>query len=161
MTLEEYLTIVENSEPDDWTLIHRPTFAQDLQQTSGAASPVPWIEVEEHDTLLSYRHDLAISIVKGLPHRDEFEEPWAKNFPDPVAISSWVDFRYNGVPVLRALSVHVDGARAELPLPDARTMEVSERQVRIWRLIDEASHGSRFDEYLHRAGLVATDKPWP
>ncbi len=136
LTLEELMKAIEESDPSDWNYIQRPVFAQDIQHVSGGGHPVPWVEIEEHSSLLVFRKDLRISIAMGLRHSTEFLEDWAQKFPDKHATSTWVDFRYNGVPVLRELTVHVDGARAALPPPRIGTMEISERQSNIWQLID-------------------------
>ena len=82
-------------------MFDRPTFAQDIEQISGGLHQVPWVEVHEHHSLLSYRPDLRISIALGLAHRADFVVDWAQLFPDKHASSSRVDFRYNGVPVYR------------------------------------------------------------
>lgn len=161
MTLDELLTIVEESEARDWTYFTRPTFAQDIQQVSGGGHPVPWVEIQEHDMLLSYKLDLSISIVMGLEHRDDFYADWARKFPDEHASSSWVDFRYNGVPVLRELRVLVDGARAGLPCPPPGSLEIPERQYRIWSLLDEIVGLGQMDDYFGRSGLMVTKGTWP
>lgn len=105
MKLEELLKTIEESDASEWTVFDRPTFAQDIQQISGGLHQVPWVEVHEHHSLLSYRSDLRISIALGLTHRTDFVEDWAQSFPDKHASSSWVDFRYNGVPVYRSLRI--------------------------------------------------------
>jgi hypothetical protein len=112
MKLEEMLSMIENSDAGDWNSIDRPTFAQDIQQVSGGGNPVRWVEIDEHHSLMVLRTDLSISIALGLSHSDDFSEDWACGFADKRATSSWVDFRYNDVPVLRELRVLVDGARA-------------------------------------------------
>lgn len=161
MTLDELFDTIEESEASDWTHIDRPVFAQDMQQLSGGGHAVPWIEVDEHDSLLSFRHDLSISIALGLTHRKEFIENWAQGFPDKSASSVWVDFRYNGVPVFRALRVVVDGGRAGLPCPAPGSMEVSERQYRVFELIDNVIGSGRMGEYFKRAGLKTVALRWP
>lgn len=161
MTLEDLLKAIENSDPSDWNYITRPTFAQDIQQVSGG-HPVPWVEVDEHSSLLVFRPDLSITIAMGIRHLDEFYEDWArKGFADPGASSSWVDFRYNGVPVLRELLVHVDGARAGLPVPAHGSLDIPSRQYAIWQLIDEITGSGNFADYFKRAGLQISKAYWP
>jgi hypothetical protein len=160
MKLDEMLETIETSEVSDWTTIDRPTFAQDIQQVSGGDRI--WVEVEEHHTLLSFRPNLSISIVLGLQHRQEFFEDWARDFPDQNASSTWVDFRYNGVPVYRSLRVLVDGARAALPCPTGvHEKDIPKRQYHIWQLLDQVTGSGRMDEYFARAGLKVVDRPWP
>jgi hypothetical protein len=163
MTLDEMLDLIAGSNASDWTYITRPVFAQDLQQVSGGGNPTPtrWIEVQEHDQLLSYKPDLRISIATGLPHRDQFFEDWARDFPDKDASSTWVDFRFNGVPVLRELRVLVDGARAGLPCPRPGSMDIPERQYKIWHLIDQVIGSGRFDEYFNLSALKISRDRWP
>jgi hypothetical protein len=161
MNLEELLSKIENSEPFEWNSISRPTFAQDMQQVSGGGNPVPWVEIDEHHSLMVLRSDLSISIAIGLTHLENFHEDWATGFPDQRASSCWVDFRYNGVPVLRELRVLVDGARAGLPVPTHGTLEIPERQYAIWKLIDSVIGSGNFSEYFKRAGLKTVEADWP
>lgn len=159
MKLEELLKTIEESDASEWTVFDRPTFAQDIQQVSGGGHQVPWVAVNEHHTLLSYRSDLRISIAFGLNHRDNFVADWTQSFPD--ASSSWVDFRYNGVPVYRALRVLVDGGRAGLPCPAPGSKDIPRRQFYIWRLIDELIGSEQMDDYFKRAKLNIVDVYWP
>jgi hypothetical protein len=152
---------IEDSDPSDWTYITRPVFAQDMQQVSGGGQPVPWVEVEEHNILLSYKQDLSISIVSGLPHTKEFAEDWVEKFPDKRASSSWVDFRYNGVTVLRELIVHVDGGRVSLPCLEPGSLDIPQRQYRIWQIMDNVVGSGKFSEYFKRAGFKVTKEHWP
>jgi hypothetical protein len=159
--LEELLKTIEESDASEWTVFDRPTFAQDIQQISGGLHQVPWVEVHEHHSLLSYRSDLRISIALGLTHRTDFVEDWAQSFPNKHASSSWVDFRYNGVPVYRAPRVLVDGGRAGLPCPSPGSKDIPRRQYNIWRLIDELLGSEQMDEYFKRAKLNIVDVYWP
>ncbi|WFU71095.1 hypothetical protein [Bradyrhizobium sp. CB2312] len=161
MTLDQFFKVIEESEASDWTSIGRPVFAQDMQQVSGGGQTVPWVEIDEHHSLISFRKDLSISIATGLTHREEFFEDWAQAFPDKHASSDWVDFRYNGVPVFRALRVLVDGGRAGLPCPPPGSVEVPQRQYQIYRLIDEVIGSGRMFDYFNRAGLQTVALHWP
>jgi hypothetical protein len=152
---------IANSSASEWTTIDRPVFAQDAQQVSGGGHPVPWVEIQEHHSLLSFRPDLRISIAIGLPDLTSFAEDWAQSFPDQRASSDWIDFRYNGVPVFRGRRVLVDGARAGLPCPAFDTKDIPARQYYIWALIDEVVGGGRMGEYFKRAGLQMVETHWP
>lgn len=77
MKLEELFKTIEESDASEWTVFDRPTFAQDIQQVSGGLHQVPWVQVHEHHSLLSYRSDLRISIALGLTHRANFVVNWA------------------------------------------------------------------------------------
>ena len=99
MKLEELLKTIEESDASEWTVFDRPTFAQDIQQVSGGLHQVPWVEVHEHHSLLSYRSDLRISIALGLTHRADFVEDWTQLFPDNTllhlgSISDTMAFRF-------------------------------------------------------------------
>jgi hypothetical protein len=158
--LDDFLNTVQASNVGDWTTVHSPSFLQHLEQTSSSDGS-RWLEVEGHHTVFSYKEDLRISIAFGLSHRENFQEPWTKNFPDPSASSVWIDFLYNGRPVLRSLMVLVDGARCGLPLPSNKTMSVPQRQADIWRLLNALQSSYDFDQYISDAGITVTSSPWP
>lgn len=80
MTLDQFFKVIEESEASDWTSIGRPVFAQDMQQVSGGGQTVPWVEIDEHHSLMSFRKDLSISIATGLTHREEFLKTGHKRF---------------------------------------------------------------------------------
>ncbi|WP_311273562.1 MULTISPECIES: hypothetical protein [unclassified Rhizobium] len=161
MKLDDFLNIVATSSSYDWTKIERPVFLQSLSQISGNGQPVPWLEVDEHHTLLSYKNDLRISIATGLKHRASFSELWANGNPDPHASSDWVDFLYNGRPVLRELIVWVDGGRSGLPVPRPSSNKIPDRQYQIWRLINDLTAGGDFDRYFKSAGFEILSELWP
>ncbi|WP_027555242.1 hypothetical protein [Bradyrhizobium sp. Cp5.3] len=161
MTLDGLIKTIENSDASDWRVIQQPIFTQEMSAASNGSGQ-HWVEVREHYKLLVYEKDLSISIAMGFPDNDRFQEKWANEFADPNASSTFVDFRYNGVPVLREITVHVDGDRARLPLPkSSKELEVSRRQSAVWRLFDEISGSGKYDEYLGRAGIKETDAKWP
>src|SRR3954453_15501568 len=106
MTFHEYMAAVLASSPADWLRVDRPTCLQDLGTTQFGVDPRQQIiEIQEHHTVLTLRNDLSVGIALGLPHLRHFKEPWAQNFPDPDASSSWLDFLWNGRPVHRELRV--------------------------------------------------------
>jgi hypothetical protein len=161
MKLDDLIATIAKSAASDWTKIDRPIFLQDHQQVSGGGHPLPWIEIDEHHTLLSYREDLRISIATGITHLKDFSAPWANKHPDPRASSDWVDFLYNGRPVLRELIVWVDGGRSGLPVPPIGSNKISDLQYRIWSLINELTSSADFDNYLSRTGFDVEDFAWP
>lgn len=83
-------------------------------------------------------------------HVKGFVEPWANKHPDPSANSYWYDLTYDGALIERFILVSVDGARAELPLPDRNTLEVEPLIYRVAQIFDGLN---TLDEYMRRSGL--------
>lgn len=84
-------------------------------------------------------------------HNDNFQEKWANKHPDPSASSYWYDLSNDGVLIERFILVSVDGARAELPLPDINSLEVQQLPYKIAQIFDELN---TLDEYMRRSGLI-------
>ena len=84
-------------------------------------------------------------------HNDNFQEKWAKKHPDPSASSFWYDLSNDGALIERFILVSVDGARAELPLPDINSLEVKPLPYKIAQIFDELN---TLDEYMRRSGLT-------
>lgn len=117
-----------------------------------------------YDTIAVFKPDLSISLAWAIKVTENFQEPWANKFPDPHAASYYVDMRYHGMLVHRVLFVAVDGFRAMLPLAlQADFPVVAARYSQFMRLVNVlAGIGDDvYDQYLHRAGFVTTDEPWP
>lgn len=83
-------------------------------------------------------------------HVKDFKEPWANKHPDPSANSYWYNLSYDGALIDRFILVSVDGARAELPLPDRNTLEVDPLIYKIAEVFDSLS---TLEEYMRRFGL--------
>ena len=145
MTLEELVAAVVGSEQRDWYKI-----------VVGGGS-------DAHGTIAIFKPDPAVSLAWGITVGDNFKEPWANKFPDPRASSHWADVRLNGSVVFRATYVSVDGARADLPMPDSRESPgaVPEAYARFVRLIHELESAHSFEEYFERASLTRMPRPWP
>jgi hypothetical protein len=82
--------------------------------------------------------------VKGL------NEPWATKRFDPSASSYWHELMYDGALIERFILVSVDGARADLPLPDRNSLEAEPLAYRVAPMFDRLNN---LDEYMERAGL--------
>ena len=67
------------------------------------------------------------------------------------ASSYWYDLSNDGALIERFILVSVDGARAELPLPDINTLEVQPLPYKIAQIFDELN---TLDEYMRRSGLT-------
>lgn len=87
-------------------------------------------------------------------HLENFREDWANGFPDSRASSQWVNVLYGSTLVDRKIHVHVDGARASLPLPAATTKVVDSYSFAIARICDQTG---TLNEYMRRAGLSMSD----
>ena len=84
-------------------------------------------------------------------HNDNFKEKWANKHPDPRASSYWYDLSNDGALIERFILVSVDGARAELPLPDINTLHVQPLPYKIAQIFDEPN---TLNEYMRRSGLT-------
>ena len=83
-------------------------------------------------------------------HVKGFVEPWANKHPDPTANSYWYDLTYDGALIERFILVSVDGARAELPLPDRNTLQVEPLIYKVAQIFDGLN---TLEEYMRRSGL--------
>lgn len=83
-------------------------------------------------------------------HVRDFKEVWANKYPDPIANSYWYELSYDGALIERFILVSVDGARAELPLPDRNTLEVDPLIYKVAEIFDELN---TLEEYMRRSGL--------
>lgn len=110
-----------------------------------------------------------VSIAWGLELHDELRFDWPMADPDVSACAA--DILLNGVLVHRESILMVDGARAYLPHPRPWMIKTgakdqrlgyehvgdtaTEWEMRLARLLDDlARHGSEFDSYLERTGMV-------
>lgn len=83
-------------------------------------------------------------------HVKDFNEPWANKHPDPKADSYWYNLSYDGALIDRFILVSVDGARAELPLPDPNTLKVEPLIYKIAEVFDTLN---TLKEYMRKSGL--------
>ena len=83
-------------------------------------------------------------------HIKDFKETWANKHPDPIANSYWYDLSNNGVLIERFILVSVDGAQAELPLPDRKTLEVKPLIYKVAEVFDELD---TLEKYMLSSGL--------
>ncbi|MDH3690384.1 MAG: hypothetical protein OEU36_12980 [Gammaproteobacteria bacterium] len=83
-------------------------------------------------------------------HVRKFKAPWANKYPDPTANSYWYDLSYDSALIERFILVSVDGARAELPLPDRSTLEVEPLIYKVAQIFDELN---TLEEYMRSSGL--------
>ena len=89
----------------------------------------------------------------GIRDKD-FSAPWMAAFSDATATSYWFDLSYDSALIDRFTLVFVDGGNAELPVPDATTLEVAPLDYKVAQIFDE---NNTLQEYMAKAGLRVTD----
>ena len=89
----------------------------------------------------------------GLPHERVSKERWTGHNPDPNASSSWLDFLWNGRPIICKLVVWVDGSRGLLPTPQIDDLSISEQEDRVFRVLNGLFAFDDFDRYSRSAGF--------
>lgn len=105
-----------------------------------------------NDTLgtFTYKEDLNLRIERSSEDR-EFNEEWARNFPDKNARAEDYKVFYNNSFVDEKMLVSVDGARATLPLPKSETdLTVTSANANFARIVNV---GNQFDDYLKRSNF--------
>lgn len=139
----------------------KPTYA-DIQKAILRSDPqTDWKRSGDRSrTITSYKHDpnlrFEILLTDEGVHCENFQEPWATRYPDPLATSYYCKLYYSSTLLESFILVSVDGGRALLPLPDARTPEsngiyrVSPLRYKVAQIHD--IHGT-LDEYMKRSGM--------
>lgn len=178
VTLDEILTLVAGSAPDDWHHIScfgsgtGPSFLYRLASfTNGTTSE---LEVDEHTNLATYRADAALTLAWGLgfdSHREDLMKPeWATAFDDDGYRGRWLDVRWCGAVVHREpfAAVKFVSGYAYLPVPEIdfadtghaaadgpAVHEVTQREIDTARLIHLMSNNppGNFDAAMDRAGF--------
>ncbi|EKE77683.1 hypothetical protein [Oceanibaculum indicum] len=166
MKLNDYLTVVAQSAPNDWTVSKVPTFMYRLVPTRGADNRTLDFELQEHTALIIFRRDIRFSMAFGLVQNANFNDDWATNFPNKRAQSVLLDFLFGGAMVFRDTLIAVDGWKCLLPQPSAEQIEspfqIPEKQHAIAKLV----HGlvgpnTNFETYFQRCGMRVAKTDWP
>lgn len=175
MRLEDYLQEVINSNEEDWSVIScwgagsGPSYLDQFTVWNKGNKEFHNIEIESHSMVASYKKNLSISIAWGLRHNDNFIEEWANKFPDSKAMSSYLDFFYNGVLVLREIIVSVDGGRCYLPLPKREIDDTNYTTKRLYisnvksdfvRMLNSFSNTRDYERYLKESGIELINGSW-
>jgi len=176
--LHQLFTICGTSSPDDWNVVHGPTYEIGFAEVlHGPASEQSGYELHpiEHEGRAAFKLDLAITIAWGMPtdgwsdvgERRTFNEEWATKFPDPEASSHFVDFFFEGALVARERYVSVD-SRCDLPMPE-REFEGEGEETKVtglwitpwqrdfFRVLNGLQTSVNYDSYLSRAGFEIRD----
>lgn len=125
----------------------------EVENILASSSKDDWIV---NDTLgtFTYKNDLNLRIERS-PEDREFNEEWAKNFPDKNARAEDYKVFYNNSFVDEKMLVSVDGSRAILPLPKSESdLTVTAANVNFARIVNV---GSQFDDYLSESNFSIKD----
>lgn len=175
MNLNEYLNEIMGSSVDDWTVIScwgagsGPSYLDKFIVWNTGDDKFHNIEINSHSMVASYKKNLSISIAWGLEHNNDFREDWANDFPDSKAMSSYIDFFYNGVLVYRDIIVSVDGGRCYIPLPnmefDEKThkiidLSVTWQQYEFIKMINKFESSCDYDSYFSRTNIKLIEESW-
>lgn len=176
MNLKEYMDVVVNTSVDDWNVIacwgagSGPSFYDKFTVWNTGKGEFLNIEVDSHANTAILKSDLSVTIAWGITHNDDFTEEWANKFSDPKAISSFLDFFYNGSLVYRDIIVAVDGGRCYIPLPDrdiddktyrVKSLTLPSSKYELVKLINEFQSTIDYDMYCKQAGINVIQERWP
>ncbi|MTI67520.1 MAG: hypothetical protein FH753_13120 [Firmicutes bacterium] len=175
MNLSEFSKEIMNSNIDDWTINScwgagaGPSYLNQFTVWNTGDDKFHNIEIDSHSMIASYKRNLAISIAWGLNHNDDFCEDWANDFPDSRAMSSYIDFFYNGVLVYRDIIVSVDGGRCYIPLPKREfdkknhkvtRLSVTRQQYEFIKMINQFASTYNYDSYFKRTNIEIVEENW-
>ena len=133
MNYEEILSFIQNTDAStDWHGV----------QTNWASE-----RFLKEDPRLRFRSSAAPEDVQN----ETFVESWANKHPDPNAKGYFYNLIYDGSLIDRFILVAVDGSRADIPLPDVKTGEISRLNYQVGKILD--TQGT-LDEYIRRSGLT-------
>ena len=168
MNYNEFREAIHNSSSDDWNIIdcgdsglgpsyHEETSAylqSMISEIRSGERPKGWPK-RYHPRVAAYKPNLSITLAWGLRLEEEpFEEEWLKKFSKERAFLNCVDLFYNNALVERVPYVTVDGSRGSLPKPMFPTLNVSQQDSDLIRVVDFLSfQSSEYDRYFAQAGL--------
>ncbi|MBU0723535.1 MAG: hypothetical protein KJ904_11760 [Alphaproteobacteria bacterium] len=166
MKLDDYLSVIAQSAPKDWSVSKVPTFMFRLVPIRGADNRTLDFELQEHNALMVFKRDIRFSLAFGLVQNPNFNDDWATNFPNKRAQAVILDFMFAGALVFRDTLIAVDGWKCLLPAPAPDMLEapfpIPEKQYLIAKLVHMlAGPNTNFEAYFQRAGMRATKMPWP
>lgn len=163
MTFDELRELILNSQPGDWHRITAlgPTYRDRFGSWTGPNDRVG-IDHDSHIEVAVYRPDIDLTITYGMPesqHDRSLTFGWSENFPDSEILEiSIVDFFWRGSLVDRVNYVHVDGARAILPLGGGHQgLKITRYDLAVARLLDRLSDHSDFDRYFDQVPYELQD----
>ncbi len=128
MTYDELMQLVYGSTKDDWTF-------------------------SDERGIYTLKKDLNVRIHRKDidPDSDRFTgEDWATKHRDPTAYRETYEIHYGASFVKGVMMVSVDGGRATLPLPDPKTLKVTQEDYSFAKIVDQLDN---LDDYMERSGL--------
>ena len=131
MSLDEYLSIIENSNIEDW-------------------------KYDDNRQCYLYKPNISIMMYAKCQEEDiEFPEEWVKNYCNETAYVHIIEFHYNGSRIDDFFTAIVDGCRMCIPYPKHKEMTISNQQYKIGKIINIPYCGAcdRYDQYLDLAGI--------
>jgi len=176
MNLYEYFERVINTEAKDWNTItcwgagSGPSYLNKFTVWNTGKGNFSNIEIDSHSNIAVLKSDITMTFAWGLSHNNDFAEEWANKFSDKKAMSSYIDFFYNGVLVFRDIIVSVDGGRCYIPLPDmefdketskVKRFVVSNSKYKFVKMLNSFESTYDYESYFSRSGLVIIDERWP
>lgn len=123
----------------------------DVKKILANSTQDEWI-IDDESGSFTYKDDLNLHIERAdFETYREFNEPWAKAYPDPNAVAVEYVVKYGYSFVEKHTLVSVDGHRATLPMPKSiNDLQVSSSEVNFARIVNV---GNRVDEYLKRSNI--------
>ena len=166
MKLDDYLSVVAQSAPNDWTVSKVPTFMYRLVPVRSPDNRALDFELQEHTALIIFRRDIRFSMAFGLVQNANFNDDWATNFPNKRAQSVLLDFLFGGAMVYRDTLTAVDGWKCLLPQPSVEQIEapfqIPEKQHAIAKLVHAlVGPNTNFETYFQRCGMRVAKIGWP
>lgn len=162
MTLEEYLSTIIDSKPDQWRASNVPTFMHRIVPSRTTGSD---FELQEHNVLLNFTEDIRFSMAWGLVASRNYKEPWLDKLENNRGDTVILDFLFNGALVYREKLIAVDSWRCILPQPlnsDNPPYKVPERHMKIAKLVHSLiGPETSFITYFRRVGMVSANIAWP
>ncbi len=168
MDLQGLMKTIIASATEDWYLIaDEPTYRDHLEFYEVYNGQANVLHCEAHGSVGVYMPNVSITMAWGLQWRDDFEEEWCKQFPDPEAHGCFLNVFFNNAMVFRTAYVWVDGIN--LPLP-RRTkddgLEVTKNACALIKIIDALGKALRpdyspYESDVKRAGFTMVDERWP
>jgi hypothetical protein len=165
MRLDQFLTLLADSTPEDWRVFPRPTFRHHFAPVLDDKGEIASVDVDEHRVAMSFVPDVRITAAYGLVADPNYRIDAKHKLSQLNARSEFVDCFFNNILVHRETVVRVARQRCVLPEPldwTAQPIVIPRRKARFARLIHVlAGPLTDFDEYFKDAGMAEGDTSWP
>ena len=121
-----------------------------------SSNPSDWTYDDDRGVYI-YSNDISLQIKEDRTEDFvQFDEPWVKNYSDPIAHKALFRLFYNANELETFYFASVDGARMFIPYPLSQTnLRISKKQYLIGMIINYPfQRNYSFDDYLQRADIV-------